>query len=1064
MKTRQMVLLTLLMLSSIALANPIDKQQARQNVVTFLNKNNIRKSNSDLKLVHQQQVKKGIYENTENETAFYVFNLGDNDGFVITSGDDRTNLVLGYTDKGSFDPDRMPDNMKSWLDGCVEEMTWLKSQPDRMMAGANAKNTTRNRINPLLKSEWNQNNPYNLLCPSYSTGKYSPTGCVAAAMAQIMYYYKWPAKTTELIEGYTNRTRMNSKTFVLKDIPAGTSIHWDDMKTSYLSSETDLSDPAVKAVAELLLYCGTSVKMNYGISESSASTSLAGLMLKQKFDYRADLKEIVRSRYSLNKWLEIIYNELKEGRPVLYSGDTYTSGHAFIVDGYNGDELFHINWGWGGFCDGYFLLTVANPYSTDGTGASSSKDGYSSGQSALINIQPNDGMVVEGEPLALTFRGTSTNGNTITFSSVGNYSGTDGSFEYTIATMNDDESLTPISRIKTVENLYDGWYYSNVSFTVSGLPDGKYKIVPVSRQLGSDKWIYKIYGATEEYVEAVIEGNNTTLSVYSPSYSLEAYDFDFTGSLEANDLQPVNVTIKNLGDEYYGGIYLFASKTNSKGDAIGPFGVTVTKDGALETTLFFTPPSAGTYHLWVTMDKNGEQVIGQSDVVIKTGSGSSSTTNNLNLTLTPIINNLDKEGKVILGNTAEITIKVENPTSSNYAGYIGFRLYCFRPNGYWTWVSRTSYKEVGAGKTAFVNINMTIDPKYLDSAYKDYAVVPVYNKGGNYVETDGYLDVRFTIMPAITYYTVDGMRKLDVARESFTVDGEVAAVDLRGNTTTKNILSNHPNCLYFTDDQTNPLIGVENNIVNDGVAENICLTDGYPFFSPLDFTAKKMSYTRVFDKGYKKDGSGWSTIALPFDVEKVTLNDQGKVYDIDWFRSSDEKNKNFWVMEFISDNQEHVFFSHANKMTACQPYIIAVPEKDWGVAKDLTGVPITFSGENVTISGDLMAATSGDYYKMKGVFKTTPLDNVYAINDAGTLFVKGNAEIEPFRAYFMPTTTAPVTNALAINMDYLTEIDQINTGLTETDNGWFTLTGVKINKPTQSGLYIYNGKKIVVVK
>ena len=870
-----------------------------------------------------------------------------------------------------------------------------------------------------------------------------------------MYYHKWPSATIEDIAGYTNQRVINGRTMVLNDIPAGTPIKWNSMNPTYVGNETDLSVEANKAVAELMVYCGTSVKMVYGTS-SSASTTTAATMLKKKFDYSPDLKEISRYNYSLSAWTDIIYNELKEKRPVLYSGSTSSSGHAFVVDGYNGDELFHVNWGWGGSCDGYFMLTVMNPDATDGAGASASSDGYSSGQSALIGIRPNDGTISEENAAALTFDNTSVSGATITFGTVGNYSGSENSFNYTIATMDEDGTLTPISNIKTVSNLGSGWYYSNISFTVSGLPDGKYKIVPVSRVVGTEKWIYNNSGATEEYIEAEVVNGNVTLSLHSPVFSLEATNFSYPGSLVANTEQPVNVTIKNLGDEFYGTVYLFASQTSNKGIANGPFGITVTKGNSIETTLFFTPTSSGSYTIWVTTDINGENVIGQSSVTIKAG-GDGTTTNDIDLVLTPIINNLSKDGKYILGNSVNVTIKAENSTQKNYNGHIGARVYSYTGNGGWTWNAIWTSNNTETGNSS--EYTFTIE---LNTNYKEYAIVPIYNKSGSFVEYGDYTNIRYTLKPAITYYTADGNKQLDIAPENFTATNDIVAIDLRGNSTTKAVTSNNPNCLYMIDNDATAPTGVETNVIQGDEAEEIILTDGYPFFSPFDFTAKKISYTRIFNEGYKKNGSGWSTIVLPFTVENVSIAHNNCNYDIDWFRHSEDKNKDFWVMEYTSDNADHVYFSHASEMVALRPYIITVPGSDWGTGKDLTGLSITFLATNAPVSSENLAVTSGDYYKMKGSFAMSQLENVYGLNDQGTLFVKGNATVEPFKAFFMATTTAPVASTLAINVDNTTGINIIETRQGNNDKKWYTISGSHIDKPTKKGIYIHNGKKVVV--
>jgi len=896
------------------------------------------------------------------------------------------------------------------------------------------------------------------MCPSYALGSYPPTGCVATAMAQIMFYHKWPSATKETIEGYTNRTQINGKTLVLDDIPAGSPISWEYMKTFY-EKKIDLSREA-KAVAELMKYCTTAIKVNFGENSSSASTAVAADMLKQKFGYTPELKEIYRSNYSLSEWLDVIYNELKEGRPVLYGGDSSTDGHAFIVDGYNGDELFHINWGWGGNYDGNYLLTVANPFRTDGINGTPYRDGFSNQQSAIINIRPDDGNIGEEEDVALTFKNTSVSENKITYGTVQNFTGATNSFEFTIAKVNNDATLTPVAEIKTVKDLQQGYYIADVSFIVTGLPEGTHKIVPVSRKIGTDKWIYNISGATEEYVEAHVDGNKTTLYAHLPSYSLEVSQISFPGTLLAPVPQPVNVLINNHGDEFYGGIYLFASTTNNKGKANGPFGITVTKEGEIETTLFFTPQSAGKYNVWVTTDEDGNQVIGQSSVNIQQGSNIG-VTSNLDIDLTLTINKSDKERGHLFSNNIDATILAENPTSSNYVGLFGIKVYCYRDNGSSKSISNSKSEVILAGARKQIDVGVKINSLILLMGYKEFSIVPFYVKGDQIVEIESYKDTRYTIVPGMPSYTEDGEIIMIPALEELTVTDDMTVVDLRENSTVTNIVVENPNCLFIINGQHTPITGMDKNIIIDGVAEEVILSDGHPFYTPIDFVAKKISYTRIFDIGAGRTGfGGWNTIVLPFDVQKVSVETNGNERVIDWFRSNDDTMKNFWMKEFYSDSQKTLYYAYLNEIVACRPYLINVPNSDWGNNNDLTGKPITFSSENVNVSSDNIATISGDFYKMKGVFRTTYLENIYVLDEEGKRWVKRNTEVLPFRAYIVPTTTS-TSHEVTINMGTV-DVDHISNIQMDTTDNWFTVTGIRIDKPTKSGVYINKGKKIVI--
>ena len=326
----------------------------------------------------------------ENQVSgLYVFNVSDDGGFIIVSNDDATTPILGYSDSGSFDSNNMPDNLKAWLQGYADEIAWLQQHgstettaPNKAPRRVGTHSITT--IGPLLTTTWDQGSPYNASCPVYSNNNRSATGCVATAMAQVMYYTEKKAGnnttwTSNSIPGYTTSTY--NKT--MPAINSGSSLQWNNMTTSY-SSTDDAS-----AVATLMLYCGCSVQMDYGPS-SGASTYRVADALKTYFGYHTTTtKYVSRSYYSYANWTDLIYHELNQGRPVLYAGQSVDNGHAFVCDGYkyeNNADLFHINWGWGGKSDGYFVLSVLNPYE-QGIGGSATSSAYNSGQEAIIGIQ-----------------------------------------------------------------------------------------------------------------------------------------------------------------------------------------------------------------------------------------------------------------------------------------------------------------------------------------------------------------------------------------------------------------------------------------------------------------------------------------------------------------------------------------------------------------------------------------------------------------------------------------------------------------------------------------------------
>lgn len=206
---------------------------------------------------------------------FYIFNAEGNKGYVIVSGDDRTRPILGYTEQGNFEENQMPDDMKWWLDNLARQIEAIGTSltPAALMV------TNMAEIKPLIQTRWGQGAPYNYMCPDenlldkgdegYNAEKLCKTGCVATAMAQIMYYWKWPNECPALDSypiGYRDDDRNFIETNRVKGLPA-TTFKWDKMKTAYENGETG---DAVDAVAELMRYCGQAFRMEYSIGESGA--------------------------------------------------------------------------------------------------------------------------------------------------------------------------------------------------------------------------------------------------------------------------------------------------------------------------------------------------------------------------------------------------------------------------------------------------------------------------------------------------------------------------------------------------------------------------------------------------------------------------------------------------------------------------------------------------------------------------------------------------------------------------------------------------------------------------
>lgn len=367
-------------------AGDVTPEAAQQEAVAFLqNKQLTRRAPEELSKLTMTQPIEGLY----------AFNIGDNQGFVFVSPDDRTEAILGYSDHGHLDPDNIPENMRAWLQGYAEQIAWIRannlqkvSRPRALRRG----DTEKSPIAPLLTSHWNQDYPYYNACPVYQNAQ-TLAGCVATAMAQIVNFHKWPTVIKNTIPAYTTGTLGIS----VPAIPGGTPIDWQNIQDTYKYEQvfnpntgqyelnTFFNDEEAAAVANLMMYCGASINMDYSPVASGAYSTAIPYALIQYFDFDEMVTLVKRENYTYDNWIELIYHELSEGRPVLYSGMSSNAGHQFVCDGYEEDDLFHMNWGWNGTHDANFRLSVLDAYDKDATTPNSRS--FSNRQNAIIGIK-----------------------------------------------------------------------------------------------------------------------------------------------------------------------------------------------------------------------------------------------------------------------------------------------------------------------------------------------------------------------------------------------------------------------------------------------------------------------------------------------------------------------------------------------------------------------------------------------------------------------------------------------------------------------------------------------------
>ena len=541
-------------------------------------------------IMDQQQVSKARKQyllngssSSETATSYYVFDNGSDKGFTIVSGDDELPEIVGYSAHGNSENLMKTEGCAAFLKAYqkfVAAFTQGDAKARKILAEQRALKADgryqQPKIEPLLGViAWNQNTPYNKMCPIYKGSSLSATGCVATAMAQVMMYYKYPKELKADIPAYTtatNKLKVNA-------ISEGEKYDWANMLPTYTEGEYNTTQ--ADAVAKLMFHCGAAVQMDYG---DSSGALLRPEDMSTYFGYDADLlQEVYRSVYTLAEWKKILDRELEAKRPILYGGArSYERGHQFVCDGSDGEGLYHINWGWSGYSDGYFDITLLDP-EVRGTGAGTSADGYNRDCSVIIGIAPDNGS--EDEPLVKEHslyadayedhrKCTITNGErknaseqfSLTVTPVFS-NPTHNKFEGLVALgiRNEDGSYTPITQIEKVameamdpDGEYE-IYYLNFNLNYA-FPVGATFLYEIYSTDNGNNWDVCAYA--ENVVPFELEATSTSLTLNGNKLSAElksneAIQFDMYNSFD--------ITIRNDSQrEYLGLINVYTSETSTK--------------------------------------------------------------------------------------------------------------------------------------------------------------------------------------------------------------------------------------------------------------------------------------------------------------------------------------------------------------------------------------------------------------------------------------------------------------------------------------------------------------------
>ena len=1025
---------TFLVCASFALAKPVSERAALGKAKVFLKQN----------LASRQEMKLSVaYKGrkvTDGNPRLYVCNMGNDQGFVILSGDDRTVPVLAYSDTGSFDAENIPANVQWWMDYYEEAV----AQVADMQLSNNAPSARpTDVISPLITTKWDQSEPYNLMCPKVN-GSTPPTGCVATAMAQLMYYHKWPVDSTEAIDAYTTETHK-----VKVDKLQPTTFEWNDMLRSYGRNATQKQKDAV---AKLMRYCGQLVQMDYTPSSSGAQTFYLGWVLPRAFKYPNTIHNVFRDGYSIEQWDSLLINELKNKRPVLYTGYTMAfEGHAFLCDGYDGKGYYHINWGWSGAADGHYRISVLDA-NANGIGGSSTSMRFSLMQSAIIGVKtsgedeyrvPEKVVAANSRPSLKAGRTYIRTGNDTDFKGVTvnftltNLGEREENFNVGLALC--DSEGTIIKTLKTTSRMLWLGYADEVEMTVNfgkGLEEGDYAIMPVFRK-GSVGSVKTAYNAEKNHIDISIKGD-TMFATPVPKADFIVNSVEKVG-------KNIVVNLTNNDEEFNG--YLAARKFNDKGEV---------EDVAYEPAAIL-PNTKRNISLYIdehhSLDLNKDiyflSVDAYPDQYFHTNAFNSGAL----LTGQLDILNLSDDSTTVVGDKVMCRVRLNNMGDGAYHHFIDISL--VNEQG-----DEVKYKKIiHIEKGDSLDILAELTPKVFNEKYK--VVLRTYKEMTltAMCETDMH-----NVVKGAVYWTAQGKMMTMPAAQVFDVPAEAVAVNLRKAYISNVTPNDNPNTIYMLEKAVPKGLSGKNvfNAENKGGYTNIY--DGADCFIPQDlFVTVAARFSRTF---HNDELGTWSTINLPFEPQKITVDG----VPVDWFHHDGDTGKDFYLQRVKEVKNATVHLEYTDQFLPFTTYFISI-------GPSLAGKTVVFeSGKEIILNADFaskMNDTFGDYtFLTPSVWTTARQLNdtctVYAIAGDRFLIAGEEALLPPFRAYIIADNS--VANVAAITIDgpmlpdgiLQTEMGEGTSGYT-VHNVAGQLVGTFHSMPSlPSGIYIVNGKKTVV--
>ena len=579
---------------------------------------------------------------SSSNQAYYIFPYGEGRGYAIVSGDDQMPEIVAYSDKGTFEEDKMSEGCREYLNAYKQvaadvakgDANALKLMQEKRSLVA-ASSYQQPTVEPLLGDiKWSQDAPYNNLCPlNEENQKRCYTGCVATAMAQVMRYWKYPASLQVDIPAYTSVSSMTGESYEVPQNDKGVVYDWDNMLPTY--ANTTYTQQQADAVATLMLHCGAAVNMQYSLDGSGSV--LDPQVFVKYFGYDPDMVSTVyRNAYTFKEWCQLIDRELINKRPVLYAGQSSTSGHQFVCDGADGKGLYHINWGWNGNSDGYFDIAILSPNGR-GIGAGAGSNGYNFAPRIVVGLQPDNGK--KDEPLVTRGELTSAQEGRSLVITQADRTGADGMFNlkynaiytnleakafrgYTSVAVKDAQgNLQLIAEPKLVDGLKApvGILLDAVRVTFEfsyAFPVGVTELYDVYSMDEGKTWIQCNPYDDLRHLEVV--ASDTHLDIVDETSNLKT-TLQPEGDVIVQQKVPFSYTISNANQhDFMGTIYIFTSTINKCPDTPVAYDyVDIEAGGSTTHGLTLLPNKSGKMYVWLYNEENDKVLVDGQEIDVK---------------------------------------------------------------------------------------------------------------------------------------------------------------------------------------------------------------------------------------------------------------------------------------------------------------------------------------------------------------------------------------------------------------------------------------------------------------